>query len=118
MCFLAGCTTTKYIEVPRIHTDTLRVTIHQHDSTWVHDSIYVVDHGDTVSIEKWHTKYILREIHDTIRSQSSDTIAKPYPVEKKVEKPLTGWQWFQIWAGRIAILVLGGVLLFKLRRKI
>jgi hypothetical protein len=41
----------------------------------------------------------------------NDTIRVPFPVAviKEVKKPLTGWQNFQTWCGRIALI---GALLF------
>jgi hypothetical protein len=49
-------------------------------------------------------------------------IRVPYPVEvvKEVKKPLTGWQNFQVWCGRIALVVgLFGIVYFvrKLKKK-
>ena len=39
LCALfTGCTTTKYIQVPVVHTDTTVITKHQRDSIWMHDS--------------------------------------------------------------------------------
>jgi hypothetical protein len=36
---IVSCTTTKYVEVPVTHTDTLIQTKVQRDSIWKHDSI-------------------------------------------------------------------------------
>ena len=36
----------------------------------------------------------------------NDTEIKEKPPEMKVIKEPTGWQWFQIWTGRIAVLAL------------
>ena len=67
MC--SSCTTTKYITVPEYHTDTLMINKTLHDSIWVHDSVMVTQYqkGDTIYQEssKWHTKYVLKEVHDT-----------------------------------------------------
>ena len=105
----SACTTTKYVEVPVVHTDTLIVTNHQKDSVWLHDSIYMHEwmKGDTIMVDRvvYHTK-----IHETLRTDTVyqhrvDSIAKPYPVEVKVEKPLSWWQKLRIHAGE-ALLVL------------
>lgn len=94
--FMMSCTTTKYVEVPVVHTDTLIVTNHQKDSVWLHDSIYMHEwqKGDTVVVDRvvYHTKYKEKLRTDTVYQHSTDTIAKPYPVEVKVEKELTWWQ--------------------------
>ena len=97
ICALFGsCTTTKYVTVPEYHTDTVRIVQHQRDSIYLSDSIYVSDfvRDDTVykTVERWHTKYIERMIHDTLYQSKMDSI--PYPVEviKEVPAKLTWWQ--------------------------
>ena len=35
----AGCSTTKYVTVPEVHHDTVRVTQQQRDSIYLHDLI-------------------------------------------------------------------------------
>lgn len=51
-------------------------------------------------------------------AQRSDSIPVPYPVEVKVPAEINGWQWAQIWAGRIAMIfiamLVGGWLLYRL----
>lgn len=97
ICALFGsCTTTKYVTVPEYHTDTVRIVQHQRDSIYLSNSIYVSDfvRDDTVykTVERWHTKYIERMIHDTLYQSKMDSI--PYPVEviKEVPAKLTWWQ--------------------------
>ena len=110
ICALFGsCTTTKYVPVIEHRTDTLIQTNLQHDSIYVHDSIMVSQQGDTVRIEKWHTKYVEREVHDTTYISKTDSIPTPYPVEKRVEveKPLTWWQELRLHISNIALVVLG-----------
>lgn len=105
----SACTTTKYVDVPVVHTDTLIVTNHQKDSVWLHDSIYLHEwmKGDTVMVDRvvYHTKYQERLRTDTVYQHKTDTVAKPYPVEVKEEKELTWWQKTRIHAGE-ALLVL------------
>ncbi|MDR0543462.1 MAG: hypothetical protein LBH19_14800 [Dysgonamonadaceae bacterium] len=75
------------------------------DSVFKYDSIFVKDKGDTVFFERY--KYLYRDkiVRDSIFK--NDTIRVPYPVEvvKQVKAPLTGWQNFQVWCGRIALVV-------------
>lgn len=114
-----GCTTTKYIEVERIRNDTTYITKWQKDSVWLHDSILIKDRGDTVLIEKWHTKYIEKQVHDTISVAKTDSVPVPYPVPEYVEKELSWWQRTQMYAGDvmlIVLLVLLGYGVFRLRR--
>lgn len=106
----SACTTTKYVEVPVVHTDTLIVTNHQKDSVWLHDSIYLYEwmKGDTVMVDRvvYHTKYQERLRTDTVYQHKTDTVAKPYPVEVKVEKELTWWQKTRIHAGEALFVLL------------
>ncbi|MDR2929026.1 MAG: hypothetical protein LBV41_12630 [Cytophagaceae bacterium] len=51
----------------------------------------------------------------------TDTIRVPYPVEvvKQVKAPLTDWQNFQVWCGRIALtiaLLVGLYFVLKLKK--
>ena len=74
----------KVINVPEVHTDSIYITKHQKDSVWLHDSILVTEKGDTIRVEKWHTKYIERQVHDTCFVTKTDSVAVPYPVKEKL----------------------------------
>ena len=112
LAWLTSCTTTKYVEVERIRTDTTYITKWQRDSIWLHDSIHVKEKGDTVLVEKWHTKYVEKQVHDTTYVATHDTIPQPYPIEtvKLVEKDLNWWQRLRIWIGNIGLLAILGVI--------
>lgn len=101
---LTGCTTTKYVQVPVVHNDTTIITKHQRDSIWMHDSIMVSEKGDTVRIEKWHTKYIEKQVHDTTYIAKVDTIREVFTNE--VEKPLTWWQQTRLHLANILLFAL------------
>jgi hypothetical protein len=101
---LSGCTTTEYVQVPVVHNDTTIVTKHQRDSIWLHDSTYIKEKGDTVRIEKWHTKYVEKKVHDTTYIAKVDTIREVFTNE--VEKPLTWWQQTKMHIGAIALYLL------------
>ena len=103
---LSGCTTEKIVTVEKVKTDTTTVTKWQRDSVWLHDSVYVKEKGDSVLVEKWHTKYIEKVSHDTLYQATHDTIPQPYPVEKEVPAKLTWWQSLRIWIGNIFLLLL------------
>ena len=105
LCALLGsCTTTKYVQVPVVHNDTTIVTKHQRDSIWLHDSTYIKEKGDTVRIEKWHTKYIEKHVHDTTYIAKVDTIREVFTNE--VEKPLTRWQQTRLHLANILLFAL------------
>lgn len=104
LCALMGsCTTTEYVTVEKVRTDTLRQYRNVHDSIYVHDSVSVKENGDTVRIEKWHTKYIEHEVHDTVYHATHDTIPQPYPVIHEVERKLTRREQTMMSIGALAI---------------
>lgn len=108
LCALLGsCKSVEYVPVIEHKTDTVWQNHTTHDSIWVHDSTYIYDKGDTVLTEKWHTKYVLKEIHDTTYIASHDTVPQPYSVEviKEVPAELTRWERLKMKAGGIAILL-------------
>ena len=117
---LSSCSTTKYIEVPVTKTDTLIVTDHQRDSVYLHDSITIKQQGDTIWVQEWHTKYKLREVHDTTIVATHDTIARPYPIIEYEEKPLNWWQRTVRDLGYLALgaIIIGILLLiFKITKR-
>lgn len=87
----AGCKT-RTVVVETVRTDTNYVAKHFRDSIWLHDSIHIKEGGDTVWIERWHTKYREKQVHDTTYIATHDTIPQPYPVEVKVPRELSCWQ--------------------------
>lgn len=111
ICLLFGsCKSVEYMFVPQTHTDTLIVTKVQHDSIYINDSTVITEKGDTVTIEKWHTKYVEKQVHDTTYVSKTDTIPQPYPVEKEVPAELTWWQQTRLHIANIilwALLVVG-----------
>ena len=114
-----GCKTKERVEtVEKVRNDTTYITKHQRDSVWLHDSIHVTEKGDTIRIEKWHTKYIEKATHDTLYQHKTDSVPVPYPVEKLVERELSWWQQTRMHLGE-ALLALAGiaVVLFVIKRK-
>lgn len=107
LCALFGsCKSVEYVTVPpQVHTDTLRIIQHEHDSIYQHDSIFVQQNGDTLTIEKWHTKYVESIKHDTTYISKTDSVPKPYPVTEYVEKDLTWWQQTRIHIGGIVLFL-------------
>ena len=114
--WLTSCTTTRVVTVERVKNDTTYITKQQRDSIWLHDSIHVTERGDTISIERWHTKYIEREVHDTLYRAKHDSIPVPYEVIKEVPAKLSWWQTARIHLANIllyAILIFGIIKLGK-----
>ena len=110
-----GCTKTEYVTVEKIRTDTTYITKHQRDSIWLHDSVMVSEKGDTIRIEKWHTKYVSKEVHDTLYLATHDTIPQPYPVTQYVEKPLSKIERALIIIGCLAIMALLVFIVLKIK---
>lgn len=116
MLALTGCKTKEVVTVEKVKADTTYITKVQRDSIWQHDSVYVKEKGDSVLIERWHTKYIEKEVHDTTYVAKHDSVPVPYPVTKYVEKQLSWWQKTLIYAGGIFGLFIIVILYIKLRR--
>lgn len=111
LCALFGsCTTTQYVPVYHHTTDTVRQVLHQRDSLYFCDSIYVNDfvREDTVwrVKERWHTQYIERICHDTLVQTKTDSVPVPYPVEttKTVERKLSWLENLLMIIGSITII--------------
>ena len=118
--FFASCRSVRVIEKEVIKTDTVLTTKIQIDSIYVNDSIYIREliQGDTVRIttDRWHTRWRDRILYDSIYIAQRDTVR--VTDIKEVPRKLSGWQWFQIWAGRLALLaimVAAGVVIYKKR---
>ena len=110
-CLMTGCKQVEYVTVPVEHTDTLIISKHQRDSIYVHDSTYIKEKGDTMLIERWHTRWRDRIVRDTIYKSKLDSI--PYPVEvvKEVPAKLTWWQQTRLHLANIllGVIAIAGV---------
>ena len=113
LLMLSGCRSIRYVPVIEHRTDSLYITKYVRDSIYLQDSTSVKDRGDTVTIEKLHTKYIARYVHDTVYIATHDTVPRPYPVEVKVPAELSWWQRVQMVLGDVLMigLLIGGTLL-------
>ena len=102
LCICCACGTTKYIPVETTRTEYRDNFLR--DSIYLRDSIFVKEKGDTLIVEKFSYLYRDKIVRDSIFQ--TDTIRVPYPVEvvKAVKAPLSGWQNFQVWCGRIALV--------------
>ena len=116
---LVGCKTKeRVVTVETVRTDTTYITKHQRDSVWLHDSIHVTEKGDTIRIDRWHTKYVEKATHDTLYQHKTDSVPVPYPVEKLVECELSWWQQTRLHLANIMLWLLGiGGVLFILKKK-
>lgn len=118
LALMSACRTS-YVPVEKIVYQKMAIhdTAHISDSVLIHDSILVVQKGDTVYKDKWHTETIRKYIY----KNSVDSFAKvdsiPYPVEKE----LTKWEKFRleysVWSFAALCMVILYVC-FKLYRRL
>ena len=113
----SGCTTTKLVPVIEHQTDTIFLTKHQRDSIWLHDSVMVKTNGDTLIIDRWHTKYVEKQIRDTTYIATHDTIPQPYPVEKKVPATLSWIQQAKQYLANLVLLLIAAVVIIFVGRR-
>ncbi|MDU1890894.1 MAG: hypothetical protein E6767_09415 [Dysgonomonas sp.] len=108
---LASCKSkTIYVPVETVKTE--YKDSYLRDSVYLHDSVLIRLKGDTVFFEKY--KYLYRDklVIDSIFIR--DSIHVPYPVTEYIkENYKSGFDWFQIWCGRILLLLLIGYIGFK-----
>lgn len=86
---MCGCGSTN--NVPVIHDTIIKSNTEYvnkifRDTVIVKDSMWIEVKGDTIWIDRWHNKYIVKEIIDTV--YSSDTVyqAREIPIEVIKEK--------------------------------
>ena len=118
LCVSLGSCSPKVITVPveKVRIDTLKETKWQKDSVWLHDSVYVHAKGDTILIEKWHTRWADRLLIDTIYQHRVDSVPVPYPVEKEVPAELSWWQKLRMRMGEMMLILLIAALLYGVYR--
>ena len=114
--WLTSCTTTRVVTVEKVKTDTTYITKQQRDSIWLHDSIHVTERGDTIRIERWHTKYIEREVHDTLYRAKTDSIPVPYEVIKEVPRHKSWFEHSMFSVGIFALMALALFLAMKIKK--
>lgn len=105
---MAACTTTRYVPVESVKTEYIRHDSIRVDSTFVHDSIFVQQKGDTIYKDKYKYIYKYMFLTKTDTVLKVDTIAQIVEVEKK----LTKWQQWKLDVGggatiAVAILLIG-----------
>lgn len=101
---MCSCKSIEYVPVIEHHTDSVYLTKVQRDSVYRSDSVYIKENGDTVLIERWHTRYVEKLRIDTTYVAKTDSIPVPYPVTKYVERKLSKAQTALMLIGLIAIL--------------
>ena len=108
---MVGCKSIEYVPVIEHRTDTVIKTHQRLDSIYVHDSTYIHERGDTVWVERWHTRWRDRLLLDTIYEAVHDTVPSgtgTWQTPATYQSPgspgsLTWWQQTRIYIGNIAI---------------
>lgn len=120
---LSGCVTRKVTDTVYIdsyHTDTVRTTMLRVDSVWLHDSVSVMQKGDTVLVTKFRDRFRYRNLTDTVYKSKTDTVTnvKEVTVEKKPSK-LSQVQFFgtgMLWGAFVGIVLCGIIYLIRKKR--
>lgn len=107
---LCSCRSVRYVEVPRVSRDTLRVVQVETLRDSVRDSIFLREfvRGDTVYRVKYIERLRWRDMWrvDTVQAVRVDSVGVPYPVERKVSR----WDKVRyMWRGSAVGLVLAVV---------
>ena len=115
---MCSCKTIEYVPVieKEVHHDSIYFTQVQRDSIWQHDSIMIKEKGDTVRIEKWHTKYIEKLRVDTTYIAKTDTVPVPYEVKVEVPAKISKTQKGLMMIGLLSIMAAIVALAFWLKK--
>ena len=105
---ICSCKSVEYVPVVQkeTHTDSIYLTKVQRDSIWLHDSIRVEARNDTVRVDRWHTKYVERLLHDTLYLSKRDSIPVPYEVVKEVPAKVSKMERAFMWLGILSLMAL------------
>lgn len=114
---LTGCRSVETVRVPEVHSDTVIQTRWRTDSVVMRDSVVITESGEgrVERIVQWRER--LRTVTDTTYICRTDSVAVPYPVEKK----LTKWEQAKVDYGGIALIavaILFAFLVWLARRNI
>ena len=116
LLLFASCTTTEYVTVEKVRTDTTYITKHQRDSIYIHDSTAVERKDSIIKIEHWHTKFVDRAVHDTLYKSKTDSVPVPYPIIKEVKQPLSKPQKGLMLIGLLTVMAVTVWICWKLKR--
>ena len=92
------------------------------DTIYQHDSIYIreIQRGDTIYLTRteWRDRWRIREVHDTIHNTEyiTQTEYRDRVVEKPPEKYVPGFYKNCTWLFFILLLLLVGIIVFKVWR--
>lgn len=117
---LCSCRSVRYVEVPRVSRDTLRVVQVETLRDSVRDSIFLREfvRGDTVYRVKYVERLRWRDRWrvDTVQAVRVDSVGVPYPVERKISRwDKVRYMWRGVAVGLVLVAVAVAVLWLRRR---
>ena len=110
-----SCAPTRYIDRPYEVKSVEYRNKEIRDSIYMRDSIYLAIKGDTVLLEKWHTKYVEKLRVDTL--VKCDSVPMPYEVVKEtVRNELGLWQKIIQAIGYLSLGLIAGFIIYRIRK--
>lgn len=104
---IAGCRTQVYVPVPAASHDSSYVARAVSDTVFIHDSVAVSEHGDTVVKERMRIVYRTRQLNDTVFSCRVDTVTVAVPAQEEPDGGKAKPRWM-MW-GCLAGMALAGI---------
>ena len=100
LCFMSCKGTERIVEVQTVKTEYKDKIVEKRDSIYVKDSTFVYVGGDTVYMYKYKNIYRDKIKTDTLYITKRDSVAVPYPVEKK----LSYWEENLLCCGKLFVV--------------
>lgn len=100
---------TRYIEIPKVHTEYVTKSYTQHDTVHITDSIWIRERGDTVFVDRVRYKDKTSIVNKTDTVLKTDSI----PIYVSTEKNLSLKQKAYVIIGKCAVrIIIIAILLF------
>lgn len=113
LCLLVmtGCNRTVYVPTERVtaRTDTVYSARVRVDSVLLHDSVAVVQRGDTVTVTRYRDRYRVTERTDTVYEAMVDSVKARVPCP--MERELTRWEKAKMEVGGVAMGVVAAMVI-------
>ncbi len=115
-----GCTSTRYVPVETVRTQTEEVTRWRTDTVTQGDTRIIYIKGDTVIDRRDRWRDRITQVHDTLYRERTDSVAVPYPVERELTRweriRLSSWPWLAAALALCAAWLLRRPILSLIRR--